>query len=529
VTIVDKRVIVIKGSLMTTILVLLTILLSSVDVLAITKYVDNTSTGCSNGSTTYNPSTKSCGAGSSTVYTTLYSGIDNIGAQNQLQIRGGTYSEVCAAGVLEGGVSGSPTIIEPYIGESVLWIKNIAGDSRDCLLSTSASWFTIRKGSGSSFIIDGNNDSNNTDQAILTGNGNSTNVTLDGIELRNGYKSCATGFSSGFTVINSIVHDCGLSGEYLWHGLYISGSNILIERSKFYNNAGYSIHCYSGTSNCDSSIIRYNLVYNSGIAVSPQSGGILVDGNDNTIYKNSVQCQSPASDFGITTYIEATNNKIYHNSVTDCGIGIHLQSGSSGAIVQNNVSFGNTTNINDSGTGDSIITNTTSDPLFNSKLTNNLSLLPGSPAINAGTQIVGYPVNIDNGAYQTLSFSTCEVIQSQPSVLRLLFINNSSSQILPTSGILGFTVREGFTNKSISSVSASGNTILVNMTTPFLINSQIDFSFNTSIGNPTDNILIGGFISQKLVQTLTNVSCSNNINTTDTLKPKAPTNIRIFN
>jgi hypothetical protein len=90
-------------------------------------------------------------------------------------------------------------------------------------------------------------------------------------------------------------------------------------------------------------------------------------------------------------------------------------------------------------------------------------------------------------------------------------------------------VREGFTNKSISSVSASGNTILVNMTTPFLINSQIDFSFNTSIGNPTDNILIGGFISQKLVQTLTNVSCSNNINTTDTLKPKAPTNIRIFN
>lgn len=62
--------------------------------LGATYFVDNEASGCSNGSTNYSPTTRSCGSGSRTVYTTIKNAILAVSSGNKtILIRSGTYLE----------------------------------------------------------------------------------------------------------------------------------------------------------------------------------------------------------------------------------------------------------------------------------------------------------------------------------------------------------------------------------------------------------------------------------------------------
>lgn len=470
--------------------------------LAAIKYVTKSGT-CSDGATTYSPSTDTCGVGSSTVYTSIRSGGANIGASNTLQIRGGTYTESCITAQIIGGTSGNPTRIEPYSGEAVVWIKGTA-DTRDCLISFAGAqpWIVLdgknSDGTGS-MILDGQSRNVSADQAILTGN-NVTNVTIRNIELRNSAESCIVSVSNGSVVENNDIHDCGTSNSYLWHGIYYAGVGVIVRNNTFRNIAGYGVHCYSGGSDCTSSQILNNKLYNIGTASDAQSGGILSDGPDNIIRYNVVRCTGTSTDFGIHLYQNATRNLVDHNSVTNCGTGINLASTTSNHSVRNNIFFSNGANTNNSSSGSTFTTNQTTNPSWTNATTADLTLTSGSTAINTCTNI-GLSFNglaPDCGAFETFTGTggsvTGNTLNAQLGM---------SFRVPVNAGSTGWSVNNGRTVTGVTVISSS--IVQLTFSGSSCLSSE-SWSWSYSGGTATDNASIGSTVFGVLNQPLFTVS-----------------------
>lgn len=369
---------------------ILLVMLWSAPAWAVVKYADNGASGCGTSSTTYNPTTRSCGSGSASMWNTIRSAADNLGAGNTLQIRAGIYTESCVNALVEGGTVGTPTRIEPYSGEAIVWIKGTS-DTRDCIISFSSTqpYVTVdghnADGTGS-MVLDGQNRNVTTDQAILVGN-NVDNITIQNLELKNSAESCINNIGSNSVVRFNVIHDCGTSGSYLWHGIYYAETGTEISDNTFYNIAGYAVHCYSSAASCSSSQILRNRIYAVGTATDAQSGGILVDGASNVIRFNVIRCADGTSDFGIHIYTGATSTVVEQNSITNCGTAVNIASTTSGAVLRNNIFYGNVTNLLDAGTGTTTTTNLTSNPSWVDAANADLHLSAGSAAIDACTDI----------------------------------------------------------------------------------------------------------------------------------------------
>jgi len=97
-------------------------------------YLDGSTTGCNNGSTNYNPSTRSCGGGADTVYTSLSSFNTGIIAGSTNYIRTGSYYRTSGSwvGALDisgkAGTENNPTIVRAYPGEERQVIIGTAAD-----------------------------------------------------------------------------------------------------------------------------------------------------------------------------------------------------------------------------------------------------------------------------------------------------------------------------------------------------------------------------------------------------------------
>lgn len=97
-------------------------------------YLDGSTTGCSNGSINYSPSTRTCGSGSDTVYLDLTNFNTGIVAGASNYIRPGNYYRISGSwvGALDingkAGVENNPTIVRAYPGEERQVIIGTAAD-----------------------------------------------------------------------------------------------------------------------------------------------------------------------------------------------------------------------------------------------------------------------------------------------------------------------------------------------------------------------------------------------------------------
>ena len=484
-------------------LLILTLALSlSSEAWAVTKYVTKSGT-CTNGATNYSAASDTCGGGSSTVYTSIRSGADNVGASNTLQIRAGSYTELCVNGLIEGGTSVTPTLIEPYSGAAVTWTKT-TGDSRDCLVSFTSPYVTINgknsDGTGS-LILDGANSNVSADQAILTA-GNTTNLTIKNIELRNSAESCMVSIGSNSLIENNYIHDCGTVNSYLWHGIYYAGTGTIIRNNTFANIAGYGIHCYSGSSDCTSSQILNNKLFSVGTASDAQSGGILSDGPDNIIRYNIVRCTGTSTDFGIHLYPNATRNLVDHNSVTNCGTGINMAATTTNHSVRNNIFYSNGTNVNNSSTGSTLTTNQTTNPTWTNATTADLTLASGSTAINTCTNI-GLSFNgaaPDCGAFETFTGTGGTVTGN---TLDAQLGMSSRTPLVP--GTTGFTVNNG---RAVTGVALVGSSIARLTFDGAVCTGVQSWTWSYSGGTATDTAAIGSSLSGQLNQPLLTVGAT---------------------
>jgi parallel beta-helix repeat protein len=195
--------------------------------------------------------------------------------------------------------------------------------------------------------------------------------------------------------INCNIHDNGTNANQD-HGMYITGQNNLIERCLIHDNWAYGVHVYnSGSTSVSNNIVRNNRVYNNGTGGQFSAGIILSSGNNNIAYNNLVY-----GNFGgiqISTGSSTTNSQVYNNTVyANKNWGIHVQSGSSGAIIKNNIIYQNFGgDIVNSGTATIQSNNLSTDPQFVNALANDFRLQSGSPAIDTGVDLSAQAITMD--------------------------------------------------------------------------------------------------------------------------------------
>jgi parallel beta-helix repeat protein len=314
-------------------------------------------------------------------FRTIKKGISVLSAGATLYIRAGSYDEVINSGqqTLPTGTSWNNAVtIGAYPGERAT--------IRGIVLYHSYVKYLIFDG----LIIDPNF---SLDEAVYLSNG-ANHVRVQNSEMKNARaQGVLIARGSGGTDFNEFknvnVHSNGRTARYD-HGIYIEGSNNLVEGSQIHHNAAYGVHVFmSGGSTTSNNVIRDNIIHNNGVLGGTSFGIILSCGQGNMAYNNLVYNNTA----GIQVDHRAVNAEIYNNTVygNNAGgfAGIEIGSGSSGTVVKNNILYQNPHTVSDRGSGTLLFNNFTTNPGFANPAAGNFSLLPGSPAIGVGAALSG--------------------------------------------------------------------------------------------------------------------------------------------
>jgi len=329
-----------------------------------------------------------------------------------LEARGGTYAESFSLANAANGTAGAYTTIQNFDGETVIIKPTGAGVLNRVIYIQNKTFFKIRGQSAFRLVIDATTMSGSSSSPIGMTDV-TTDIILENVEFIGSDYTCvdaSLGGSSGggyatrrITVRNNYIHDCGV--DALDHGVYLRGSDHVIEGNHIHDVSGSGVHSYGISSSVNNHIVRYNISHDAG------SHGILVgSGSGHQVYGN-VSYNNGAKGFSFgqgvsTSNLTAYNNTSYGNA-TNC---IHVRSNATGTILRNNICRNNGTDaiLND-GSG-TVSSNTfTTDPSFVNAAGANFTLATGSAAIDACSTATGLPYNgsaPDCGAYETTTFSS---------------------------------------------------------------------------------------------------------------------------
>jgi parallel beta-helix repeat protein len=207
------------------------------------------------------------------------------------------------------------------------------------------------------------------------------------------------------------------------HGIYWRADGGIVENCRFSNFSGYGIQFYDSKGGpINNNIIRNNTINNAN-----NKGGIVLGGsaNNNSIYNNIIYDVKHGMKIG------GSSNKIYNNTIYEAsGDGISLDGGKN--IVKNNIIYANAgAAVRDGGSGNTKMTNLTTNPLFVDAANRNFSLQSKSPAIDAGETINDVPRDFagvlrpqgegyDIGAYEFKGSGSSSPSPVPPTNLRVL-------------------------------------------------------------------------------------------------------------
>ncbi|MTK52418.1 right-handed parallel beta-helix repeat-containing protein [Paludibacter sp.] len=325
---------------------------------------------------------------------TIASGLTCLSAGDTLYIRSGVYAETLNQNMIAipSGISWSkPVTVAGYPGETVTIRPNTGVDEVIRLMGTAG---------GAKYLIfdnlhlDGINIADNVVKITYTGSDPS--YTANHIMFKNSeiFNAPNQGVfvdhnSVGNQFINLQVHNNGTTDFH--HGLYITGANNLVDGCDIHHNAGWGVHVYSDTGIAvDSNIVRNNSIHDNAYAGGRGCGIILSCGKGNMAYNNLIWNNNGGVQIDVAVNTCVYNNTIYSNNAGSGGYaGVKIQSGSTGAKIENNICWQNNAGaIENMGSSTTLTNNlTTTDPLFVDASISNFYLKSTSPAINAGVNL----------------------------------------------------------------------------------------------------------------------------------------------
>ncbi len=243
-----------------------------------------------------------------------------------------------------------------------------------------------------------------------------TNVTYDAVKITAGGGQgaahhirlirCEVKYSHGQGVLvaeigadwNEFIdlnaHDNGATD--LDHGLYISTSHNLVEKSTVHHNAGYGVHVYNGYvgQSADNNIVRNNQVYDNNQSQGYGAGILLASGDSNIAYNNLIWGSSHY--VGLQIGFSASNPMAYNNTIYNNHYGVDIGSSSSNAVIQNNIVYSSSaSNYANRGVGTVADHNLIgTNPSFVNAAAADFRLQWGSPAIDAGVTVSSVTTDI---------------------------------------------------------------------------------------------------------------------------------------
>jgi len=324
---------------------------------------------------------------------TIGGGIECLSAGDTLYIKAGVYKEVIHHSDIPSGISeGSETVVAGWEDDEVILKPDTGGLAGDVIRIWRLSYVIFRN-----LIIDATNVSV---QGIRIQE-QSHHVRIEDSEIKNAPNSNCIGIqdyaSHHITFTNLKVHNCGAIGSNQHHGIYLRGSDHIVEKSEIYNITGHGIHQWGSKKENHNVIIRGNRCHDNG------SWGILIGSGDNNVAVNNIVWNNGnalgGTGGGIRIgFLSPKDNQIINNTVyANQGNCIRIRSGSSDSVVKNNICYQNGTDtLVDLGSGTQEDKNLLVNPGFSDESSYDFELSEGSAAIDTG-EIVGIVVDDING------------------------------------------------------------------------------------------------------------------------------------
>jgi len=382
----------------------------------------------------------------STPKLTINAGLACLASGDTLFVKGGTYAEWInpnSGSNLPSGSSGNPTTIKAFSGETV-WLAPPSGDGA-IYIGGNFSYITF---DGINLDGSGTNPSANPSSDGIkledTTAGTPSNIIVKNAEIKRFDIGILTGGSFG-QFLNLNIHDqvfSNCTGGCVGYGMYIAGSDNIVDGSWIHDNPLYGIHQYKQSGGSNRNIIRNNLVNGNGSNSAILSQGILIGSGDSNVAYNNVVANNRLGmecGGGVGTNCKILNNTIFGNYDGSTGVSCIHVGAMSGSVVQNNICYGNVANvIRNDGTSSTMDHNilTSSDPGFVNAASGNFHLTSSATtAIDQGrSQSWSSAIDKDGvprpqgsvwdiGAYEYTSSSTSSTSSSSltpPSNLRVV-------------------------------------------------------------------------------------------------------------
>lgn len=308
-------------------------------------------------------------------FRTMLKGVLTLRPGDTLLVQPGVYEEVLNYRIPSGTSWSQPITIRAANPQARPVLRTPAGQSWALLFQDQQ--FIIFDG----FVIDAVNVAFDALKVTLAG---THDIRVMNAELKNARAQgiLTTDGAYALEFLNLDVHSNGTTD--LDHGIYLSSGSTTVSGCRVYRNAGWGIQAFKeGSGGVNNLLIRNNFVFENA-RIGQRGDGILVSsGSGAAVYNNVVW----GNEVGIWVDYGASATTVYHNTVVNNHgeFGIYIGPGASGTVVRNNISRGNTRDIENRGVGSTLSNNLAGvDPRFVNEATADYRLQSGSPAIDAG-------------------------------------------------------------------------------------------------------------------------------------------------
>jgi len=324
-------------------------------------------------------------------FRTIQKGLSMLHAGDVLYLRAGTYQEQLLE--VEFGSGGSswnePVTVAAYPSETVI-LRPVTNQGNVVRFQDGSVSFVRLAG----LILDAATAGGGSGASVVYCGATSHDLHLDGVEMMNGNGNGSLCTGKYIEFRNMRVHDNGGPAYPNANGMYMTGSYITIIGGEFYDNVCYGVRFWDSAhpaTMATHNIVAGARIYRNGLGIARSGtstcpsggGGLTIGDSSNTAANNLVYDNFWGFD---DSYAKGSGNAYYNNTFTNNLHGVNLTGSSN--VFRNNITYANRdSDLNNTGSGNTLDHNLANDPGFVDAASRDFRIGADSRAIDAGTTV----------------------------------------------------------------------------------------------------------------------------------------------